>query len=70
MKRISPASAIRHPSGGFQREVDRTEQTSRFSAHRKRVHQYAEYIGMNISGPDKNLLWLAEEGLNAPLPQV
>lgn len=32
--------------------------------------EYADYLGMDLTGPDKNLLWLAEEGLNAALPQV
>jgi hypothetical protein len=41
-----------------------------FKLRRKRVMEYADYLGMDLTGPDKNLLWLAEEGLNAALPQV
>ena len=37
---------------------------------RKKVKEYAEYIGMDLSGPDRTLLWLAEDALEAPLPQV
>ena len=38
--------------------------------NRKKVIEYAEYIGMDLSGADRTLLWLAEDGLNAPLPEV
>ena len=43
---------------------------SQAAARRKSVIEYAKYIGMDVTGPDRTLLWLAEEGLSAGLPQV
>jgi hypothetical protein len=40
------------------------------ASRRKSVIAYAKYIGMDLTGPDRTLLWLAEEGLNAGLPDV
>ena len=41
-----------------------------FRLRRRRVMEYATYLGMDVSGPDKGLLWLAEQGIDAPLPEV
>ena len=44
------------------------EMDENYEPSQQEIDEYAEWLGMDIKGRDADLMWIAKEGLKAPLP--
>ena len=44
------------------------EMDENYEPSKQELDEYAEWLGMDVNGRDADLMWIAKEGLKAPLP--
>ena len=53
---------------GAENIVLEEEMDENYEPTEQEILEYAEWLGMDLKGKDKDLEWIAKEGLKAPLP--
>mmetsp|Transcript_8837 Transcript_8837/g.15304 ORF Transcript_8837/g.15304 Transcript_8837/m.15304 type:complete len:88 (-) Transcript_8837:109-372(-) len=56
------------PEGPDQQTILEEEIDENYNPTIQEIHEYAQWLGMDVE-VEKELLWIAREGLKAPLPK-